>query len=301
MSTFKCVSLVFCVISVQLVPSLGRKLVDFDGEFVDVDLTAAEALRERGFLAEDHHFKTEDGYILNLARGRNPLFQGDERKDPLLFLHGVASSPPTFLLNSAGVEPRDLTRACDSAGSAEELFGAVGKEPAAKSLPFLALNCGHEVWIMSRRGYPQSEGREGHLNRSTAEIVAAIPEALFNFSVLHTVSPFVEAASVMDEQALLRPLIEYLGQYPALDRQTVGRAVVDQRKEFAHTFDADYWYFTMDQQALIDLPQAVRFVLSKSQREKLAIVGHSEGGAITLLALSQFPDFFTQRGKRPLG
>lgn len=116
---------------------------------------ASEILRARGFLAHEHHFTTPDGYTIRLTRGRNPLFgEGRARgglanRVPILFVHGILESDNVFLINSFQVRPKDLANASLSES-------ALAEEPAAKSLPLLALQLGHEVWLMSRRGFSGS-------------------------------------------------------------------------------------------------------------------------------------------------
>jgi hypothetical protein len=43
-----------------------------------------------------------------------------------------------------------------------------------------------------------------------------------------------------------------------------------------YTYQAEFWYFSIDQLALIDLPTMIDFVLGKTRASKLALVGHSQ-------------------------
>jgi hypothetical protein len=43
-----------------------------------------------------------------------------------------------------------------------------------------------------------------------------------------------------------------------------------------YTYQAEFWYFSIDQLATIDLPTMIDFALAKSGASKLAFVGHSQ-------------------------
>lgn len=278
-------------------PALGRLLVDHDGDFNDSDLTVAEALRARGYLAKEYRFKTQDGYVLTVVRGKNPLFE-HESKDPILFVHGASVSPAVWLVNSAGVEPADFTlhEACSDA---RELYESVGEDKSANSLAFLALNFGHEVWVLSRRGYQKSEHREGHLNRTVEQAMAAVPETLMNSIFANATRTLAEAITTNENGlgVFARPLVDFLKNVKIPHGKSLSNIAEEQPEAFLHSFDPEYWHFTMDQQASFDLPQAIQFVLSKSEREKVVLVAHSTGGAIALMALSDSPEFYDRTGR----
>lgn len=48
----------------------------------------------------------------------------------------------------------------------------------------------------------------------------------------------------------------------------------------------EYWNFSLDEQAQIDLPEVVEYILCESKRPKLSLVGHSLGATLILMALS---------------
>lgn len=51
-----------------------------------------------------------------------------------------------------------------------------------------------------------------------------------------------------------------------------------------------YWNFSLDEQALYDLPEAMNFILKKTGRSKMAVVGHSAGASMILMLLSDRPE-----------
>jgi hypothetical protein len=43
-----------------------------------------------------------------------------------------------------------------------------------------------------------------------------------------------------------------------------------------YPYQAEFWYFSIDQLALVDMPTIIDFVLEKTGASKLAFVGHSQ-------------------------
>jgi pimeloyl-ACP methyl ester carboxylesterase len=220
-----------------------------------------QILRARGFLAEDHHIVTKDHYQIRLTRARNPLMIGNRTgkadKIPILFVHGILESFNVFVSNSFGAKPKDFSNKSLARESLDESIARLADEPSAKSLPLLALNHGHEVWLMSRRGFPGSRTMIGN------PITGDIGE---------------------NAQTSSGPVNAFLG----------GLLDLSDLPQYPFSFNRRFWNFSLDQQAQYDLPQAVDLVLAKTGRKQLSVVGHSAGGAITLMALSMFPELNTK-------
>lgn len=51
-----------------------------------------------------------------------------------------------------------------------------------------------------------------------------------------------------------------------------------------------YWNFSFDEQALYDVPKVIKYILNHSDHQKVALVGLSAGGALTLMTLSAYPE-----------
>jgi pimeloyl-ACP methyl ester carboxylesterase len=51
----------------------------------------------------------------------------------------------------------------------------------------------------------------------------------------------------------------------------------------------DYWNFSFDEMASIDLPSQIEYVLQQTGQSKLTYIGHSEGTIVAFAALSQTP------------
>lgn len=58
---------------------------------------------------------------------------------------------------------------------------------------------------------------------------------------------------------------------------------------YSHT-EAEYWYISADEQALIDLPTTINYVLDKTGAKKLSLLTHSQGGALAYMMLSTMPE-----------
>lgn len=124
----------------------------------------SEIIRARGYLSEDHTIVTEDGYVLTMTRCMNPLIDRKRGRclgrRPFLFVHGTLIDASTFAMNSFDVEEaKDFSDVDVDSMSEKELIEKFNDEPSAKSLVFFALNFGHEVWLLNRRGSPLSQKR----------------------------------------------------------------------------------------------------------------------------------------------
>jgi len=303
----------FIILTLRLclcvIDSNAEEFVDpIDDRYKKVGITAAESLQERGYLAEEHFFVTPDGYRLCLTRGRNPLFKSRRSssneilntKEPILFVHGILSSSPVFLANSAFVRPKDFTHLFGkdiSLGdiNVDEFARRLDYDPSLKSLPFLAMNLGHEVWLLNRRGTQKSEYKLGHLNRTVEEVLKAIPKTLFDARKIISLG----GKSRRPKNKRLDFITRLLRKAFLLNRSLIMDAIKRNFESVAHTFDPNYWAYTMDEQVAYDLPLAVDYILANSEPTesgKVSVVGHSMGGALTLLALSDSKEF-AARGK----
>lgn len=53
---------------------------------------------------------------------------------------------------------------------------------------------------------------------------------------------------------------------------------------------ANYWNYSLDEQALFDIPDTIDYVLSKTGQKKLTYIGHSAGSALMLMSLVIKPE-----------
>uniref|UniRef100_A0A6G1SIQ0 Lipase member N n=1 Tax=Aceria tosichella TaxID=561515 RepID=A0A6G1SIQ0_9ACAR len=142
----------------------GREQEPNKAFFQRPGVRVSEILRARGYLAEEQSFVTDDGYVLGITRGLNPLIgpkrRQNLRRQPLLFIHGTLVDANSFVMNSFDIEqPKDFSGLDADQVSESKLIQLFNDEPSAKSLAFFALNFGHEVWFLHRRGSPLSQKR----------------------------------------------------------------------------------------------------------------------------------------------
>uniref|UniRef100_A0A6G1S4G4 Lipase member N n=1 Tax=Aceria tosichella TaxID=561515 RepID=A0A6G1S4G4_9ACAR len=255
----------YLLVSLVLIIIISTHYVYADDFFEGPGVSAAEILRGRGFIADELYVETNSGYVLRLTRGRNPLIKGGSlrSKDPVLFIHGVLASANNFLLYSQGAEPRDFTNMSLVDMDLDELIERLADEPSAKSLPLLALNCGHEVWLLDRRGVPGSQQLIGD-------------------------SRSIKTRPDQDEDSSqFGSILGYINNLFS------GYSFVDQ---FRLTLDQRYWNYSLDEQARDDFPVTIDFILDNSPgASRVSVVGHSAGGAITLMALSLYPNELTSK------
>ena len=51
--------------------------------------------------------------------------------------------------------------------------------------------------------------------------------------------------------------------------------------------DPEYWNFSFQEMAEYDTKAVIEFILQNNKHKKLSYIGHSQGGAIMLIALSE--------------
>ncbi|XP_033003952.1 lysosomal acid lipase/cholesteryl ester hydrolase-like [Lacerta agilis] len=54
-------------------------------------------------------------------------------------------------------------------------------------------------------------------------------------------------------------------------------------------FQKEFWNFSFHEMAIYDIPAAINFILQKTKQKSLYYIGHSQGGALGLIAFSTMP------------
>lgn len=271
-----------------------------DENIEELGISATELIRLRGFKAEDHYFVTSDGYILHLIKATNPLINnGASNKTVIFFLHGSIVNSKCFFLLSKGSYPVDYSRYNASSMSSEELLQLFGNNRAKFSTVLTAINFGHECWLLDRRGTKYSQGHVDYNKRAYLNT----PKSIDYSNVFNNISAYDELRLKKE----LNPLIEYIinnsnftkGKNMDLLRDisslynnniiNIIRILLKPNFSLSglqNTFNPKYWDFSIDEHALIDFVEVIDYVLYKTGRSKLSVVGDSLGAAIPLYALS---------------
>lgn len=254
----------------QLVP-----LVIFSFRFADAEQfiakTPSELIRRRGYLSEEHFLVTSDGYILSLIRASNPLVKTSlPNKDIVLFIHGINTNANCFLLNSRNVSPKDYSSLEAGRLNQESLMELLRKDPAANSLAFTALNFGHEIWLLNRRGTSFSQGHKKHR-----------PESSLHEPALKVIFDKLFRMKQRSELGFVKMISEFFKSFFKADTYKLG---------LQKLYEPKFWNYSLDEQARYDVPEVIEYVLRVSNRKKLSVVGHSAGGALTLMAASIRPE-----------
>ena len=231
----------------------------------------AVRLRNLGYASDELFVKTTTGYVLRLTRGKNPHIEGGSLagKDPVLFIHGAFAAADVWLLYSEGAKAKDLTRGNSSCQKGlDAMRNELADEPAARSLALLALNCGREIWLLDRRGVPGSQQLIG-------DPLSVAAEARTDDHIDRDSDLITKGAALFSLVA--NNLLPFGGSF---------------LKQVAFAADLRFWNFSLDEQALVDFPQTIDFILENSSRNasRVAVVGHSAGAAITLMALASKPE-----------
>lgn len=252
----------------------------------EVGLTTAEIVALRGFSAITHHVVTGQGYIVSLVQAFNPKIKNrPKNKEDILFIHGIQTTINCFLVNSAGARPRDLSRRDAGNMTIEELVKLVGNDPASKSLPFLAMNFGHQIWLLNRRGTRESLGHvlpdhQAFFDSPDSDTIKKETQALIdNFK-----SGILEALGFGSDSKLLSSITSKIGILGASNYSNLFTNYTSFRS------NPKYWNYSLDEQARFDVPSIIDYILEQIGQKKLAIVGHSVGGALPLMSLTLFPE-----------
>lgn len=260
-----------CLTSIEALSSSERSTNDIIG------LGTSDIIRLRGYLAEDHFVEVTGGYILNLVRARNPLINStSEHCRTILMVHGILTNANCFIFNSVGARPKDFTNIDFKSKSIEELNRMFSSEPSANSLVFLALNLGCDVWLVNRRGstqslgqaYPDKQAMKHPLQNFTSFISSYLPSFLTSIKERQT---NLESVGISD---IIETIFDFRG-YPS---------------SLIELDNPKYWDYSLDEQALYDIPEVVDYVLKESGRQRLSLVGHSAGSALILMSLAARPE-----------
>lgn len=257
--------------------TVGADFIPSDGYPATSDL-----IKLRGFNATDHYVTTTDGYVLNLVEMRNPLIPNgySGSKDAILFIHGIANNANFFSINSVGIKPKNY--ADFNVNSIDEKEFNLKSDPAGKSLPFLASIFGHSVWLLNRRGNSQSQGCVDPNKQPFSNPIKNIIETGAG-GILPSVGREKRHASVGTN--LIMKFLKGL----------VGVKNEDS-KQMQSAFNPRYWNFSLDEEAKYDIPEVISYVLRQTNKEKLALVGHSVGSALVLMSLSIYPELANNSG-----
>ncbi|PRQ22773.1 putative triacylglycerol lipase [Rosa chinensis] len=130
---------------------------------LDIHNSICKTLVEtRGYICQEHHVTTEDGYILGLLRiphGRSGSKSTRDQKPPVLLQHGLLADAASWLLN-----------------------------PQDQALAFILSDKGYDVWLANTRGTDSSRGHKSLITKDPAywdwtweQLAAYDLPALFNY------------------------------------------------------------------------------------------------------------------------
>lgn len=271
----------------------------------------------RGYKADLHFVSPSSGYNLSLVRIINPLIntnKNDEFRryvpsDPILFIHGIFESGKSFLMNSMLVKPMDYTSVnVKSIKDLNNLRQLLRNEPSANCLPFLLSNFGFDVWLLSRRAALESQRLSDKQPDKSFNLIHAIQESIRK-QVQNTYNQFNPLAQMTNNQWF--GTSDYLDKLRAQfnannnsDNTNIEADLDDQLRKFVYSNQAtsagssssdkisqNYWHFSLDEQANLDIPKVIDYILTTSQRDRLSLIGHSLGAALPLMTLVKRPEY----------
>lgn len=254
---------------------------DFAKSSIVIGKTTSQLVELRGYIAIDHTV-TSQGYLLNLVEVLNPEVPGgfNESKSDILFIHGLSSNANCFMLNAAEARPKNYADLNVNSMDEKQLLKMLRSDPSAKSLPFLSSNFQHRVWLLNRRG---TIGSRGHIDPDK-QASKDSSHKFFQAGGKHRIE---RRSNSIDMD---RSDVQKDGH---LSLETFGKILSNAAKidlTDSHP-NPRYWNFSQDEQAAHDIPAVIDYILEKSNKKNLTIVGHSNGGSLTLMLLSTKPEY----------
>jgi len=236
-----------------------------------------------------------------LTHAKNPLInqKPSDKRPPILLTHGILESSTIFAVNSHNVKPKDFSSINLINPTAKELL-MIKRDPSSHSLPFLAMNLGHEVWFLNRRGSQGSQRKQDEKPYTAGQD----EESESDFPHEDNYEPTVPQED-NDEPKV--PQEDNNEPKAPQDFHTYGSGYIDiwaiwnsirgffprgedKKRLLRLSFDKHFWNYSLDQQAQYDFPKVIDHISKKSNGAKVAVVTHSAGGTINLMALTNFPD-----------
>lgn len=238
-------------------------------------------IKSRGYIAQEHAVPATPNLKLLLVRVVNPLVR-EPFRPPVLFAHGILVSANSWVENSDGIEPEDWSWVPVESIPLEGLVQLLAGKAASKSLPFMMANLGFDVWLYNAR-----ETRE---------------TLLINQIDLKTLQP-VQAGAITPTRSLStmeqgRSGVDLISQITNLISPklvpvvTQARASINEILETELTNNFNYWDYSFDDAAKIDLPAVIDYILAHNTRYKqIKYVCHSAGCAAFLMCLASKPEY----------
>lgn len=273
--------------------------------------TTKEILKLRGFDSVEFNVRINTEFTLNLVRIINPLFR-DRYKDDLLsigsillkssilFLHGATLASNYFLINSINARPRDLSQL--EGKNLSQLNELLANDPSSKCLPLLMSNSGYDVWLLNRRSTLESQAasNQPHLQdvyknfNQTAVVKTKVFGDIRATLLRYLIKPTRSLVSIIRSFAAKSRIRALLGGSSTelyLNELSYNLETILMPNVRQKTVDAGYWHFSLDEQAVFDLPKVIDFILQKTGRSQVDIVGHSLGGALPLMTMTLKPEY----------
>lgn len=238
-----------------------------------VNLSSEEIARLRQFRVESIRVTSSDGYYIRLTH----IFPVKENtnKRPVIFNHGSTQSSTYLMVNSVNARPKDYSNLDAGSMSESDLRILLLSDPQSTCFPLLLASFGHHVYLIDRRGTEYSLGRE---TTNSGDVISTLTggwgrEAADDENSSPNRSWLSDLGSGLSGlfSLLLKPQLN-LGSIP-------------------NTLDAGYWNFSLDEQAIHDLPVIIIRVLKDTNSTKVAYVGHSLGNALMFMLQSQQPEW----------
>lgn len=292
--------------------SFGPNLIGIFEQLMNPSIFAestASLVEKAGYVPEVYNLPTQPGYVINLVRVVNPLISRKKILEkrllkPILLVHGLIESANTWLvMGYLHGKPQDWSRFDANKLSQKHLRHLIGSDRTSRSLAFLLSNFGFDVWLMNRRNTQWSRQVSPKFQQQFVDFFFNSndnKDHLKNLNwnedlPLQRSKRFAKSSSggLFDNSIFSTSITKLFKDSQKKFMDTLGYYIFGHflEEKITQLTNKSYYDFSFDEQANIDLPMVLDFIMETTGEEGVSVIGHSAGGMMALMLLANQPEY----------